>query len=250
MENKVYFVTGASSDVGIAFLQSLNQRLEENNERAVVMAHYAAHAGQLSALKEECKALELILLQADLSKPQEAERLAAQAAECCACPDYVLHLPASKLVYNRIKQLDWQAVLREMEIQVHSLAEIGRCFLPKMGKRGKGKVVVMLTACTVGMPPRFMSQYVITKYALLGLMKSMAIEFADKGVNVNGISPNMMETKFLDAIDDKIIEMNRESCTMKRNVKVEEVVSAIHFLLSEGSDYMNGVNLNLTGGDR
>ncbi len=250
MENKVYFITGASSEVGIAFIRSLEEKLKKNGEKAAVIAHYAAHGEALLALKEELSAVTLMLQQADLSQPEEVNNLIARVAEICECPDCVLHLPAAKLSYNRIKQLDWQSVLRDMEIQVHSLGEIGKYFLPRMGKRGNGKVAVMLTACTVGMPPKFMSQYVLVKYALLGLMKSMAVEFADKGVNVNGISPNMMETKFLDNIDGKIIEMNREASTMKRNVKVEEVLPAIHLLLSEGSDYMNGVNLNLTGGDR
>lgn len=250
MENKVYFITGASSEVGIAFIRSLEEKLKKNGEKATVAAHYAAHDEALLALKEELSAVTLMLQQADLSQPEEVKNLIVRVAEICECPDCILHLPAAKLSYNRIKQLDWQKVLRDMEIQVHSLGEIGKYFLPKMGKRGKGKVAVMLTACTVGMPPKFMSQYVLVKYALLGLMKSMAVEFADKGVNVNGISPNMMETKFLDNIDGKIIEMNREASTMKRNVRVEEVLPAIHLLLSEGSDYMNGVNLNLTGGDR
>lgn len=250
MENKVYFITGASSEVGTAFIRSLEEKLKKSGEEAVVIAHYAAHGAVLSALQEELSAVTLVPQQADLSRPEEVKSLITRVAEICECPDCILHLPAAKLSYNRIKQLDWQKVMQDMEIQVHSLGEIGKYFLPKMGKRGKGKVAVMLTACTVGMPPKFMSQYVIVKYALLGLMKSMAAEFADKGVNVNGISPNMMETKFLDNIDDKIIEMNREASTMKRNVRVEEVLPAIHLLLSEGSDYMNGVNLNLTGGDR
>lgn len=250
MENKVYFITGASSEVGIAFIRSLEEKLKKNGEKAMVIAHYATHDDALLALKKELSAVTLMPQQADLSQPEEVKNLIARVAEICECPDCILHLPAAKLSYNRIRQLDWQNVLRDMEIQVHSLGEIGKYFLPKMGKRGKGKVAVMLTACTVGMPPKFMSQYVLVKYALLGLMKSMAVEFADKGVNVNGISPNMMETKFLDNIDGKIIEMNREASTMKRNVRVEEVLPAIHLLLSEGSDYMNGVNLNLTGGDR
>lgn len=250
MENKVYLITGASSDVGMSFIESLEKELEKKGQTATVIAHYASHAKELLTMKEKMKQLTLVLEQADFSQSQDVENMISRITGYCDCPDYILHFPASPLVYNRIKQLNWEDVLREMEIQVHSLGEIGKYFLPKMGKRKSGKVVVMLTACTIGMPPRFMSQYVITKYALLGLMKSMAIEFAEKGVNINGISPNMMETKFLDAIDEKFIEINRESSTMKRNVKVEEVVAAIHFLLSEGSDYMNGVNLNLTGGDR
>lgn len=250
MENKVYLVIGASSDVGISFLKSLDQKLEENDEKATVIAHYATHAEQLLALQKETRALEPVLLQADFSQKQDIEAFIEKVQTYCECPDYIVHLPASRFNYNRIKQFAWESFSREMEIQVRSLGEIGKVFLPKMGKRGKGKVVVMLTAYTIGMPPKFMSQYVVAKYALLGLMKSMAVEFADKGININGISPNMMETKFLEKIESRIIEMTGEASLLKRNAAVEEVVPAIHFLLSEGSDYMNGVNLNLTGGDR
>lgn len=108
----------------------------------------------------------------------------------------------------------------------------------------------MLSAVTLGMPPKFMSSYVTVKYALLGLIKSMAIEYADKGITVNAISPNMMETQFLDEIDERIVEMNKEQSAMKRNTGVDETVAGIMFLLSENAGYMNGVNLNMTGGDR
>ena len=250
MGDNVYLIIGASSDVGIAFIKSLDRELQRKGQTATIVAHFASHDRELLMLKSEVKCLTLVLEQADLSEPQAINDMLARIMEYCECPDYIIHFPASKPVYTRMKELDWGSILKELEIQVHSLGETAKVFLPKMGKRKRGKIVIMLTAYTIGMPPKFMPQYVVAKYALLGLMKSMAIEFADKGININGISPNMMETKFLDAIDDKIIEMDRASCTMKRHVKVEEVVAAIHFLLSDGSDYMNGVNLNLTGGDR
>lgn len=250
MENKIYLITGASSDMGSAFIRSLDEQLSNQGKSATILAHYALGAERLTELKEEVKALEIRPIQADLSAPKKIEKLVGQVKEVCACPDYIIHLPAAKLVYNRMKQFDWESVRRDMEIQVHSLAEIGKAFLPAMGKRKSGRIVVMLTSCTLGMPPKCMSQYTVVKYALLGLMKSMAAEYADKGVTVNGISPNMTETRFLSEIDGRLVEMNRESCSMKRNVEVAEVASAIHFLLSEGASYVNGVNLNLTGGDK
>ncbi|MBO5166195.1 MAG: SDR family oxidoreductase [Lachnospiraceae bacterium] len=250
MENKVYLVLGASSDVGVAFIKGLEEKLKKAGEQATVIAHYASSAVGLEALREEVQALQLVVLGADFGKSEEIDSFVEKVKAECDCPDYIVHLPASKFEYNRIKQFDWQQVLRELEIQVHSLGEIAKAFMPKMAKRKSGKVAVMLTAYTIGMPPKFMSQYVIAKYALLGLMKSMAIEYADKGINVNGISPNMMETKFLEKVDEKIVGMTRENSTMKRNVNLSEVVQGILFLLSEGSDYMNGVNLNMTGGDR
>lgn len=250
MNNKVYLITGASSDVGMAYIKSLDKKLVKENQKAMVLAHYASNAEGLLKLQKEMQALELVLIQGDLSKQETIQRFIINISEYCDSPDYIIHLPASKLDYMRIRQFDWEMVKKEMEIQVHSLGEIGKAFLPKMAKKRAGKVVVMLTSCTIGMPPKFMNQYVIAKYALLGLMKGMAVEFADKGININGISPNMMETKFLANVNEKTIEMTKEASLLKRNISLEEVVPAIHFLLSEGSDYMNGVNLNLTGGDR
>lgn len=250
MENKVYLITGASSDVGIAFLKKLDTELTNEGRKAVVYAHYGFHAERLLQLKEEAGALEVIPIQADLSNAEEVTKLIEAVREQVSCPDYILHLPATKLTYNKMKQFSVSDMEKDMAIQISSLAEIGKAFLPGMAKRKSGKVVVMLSSVTLGMPPKFMSSYVTVKYALLGLMKSMAMEYADKGINVNGISPNMMETQFLEQIDERIVEMNKESCTMKRNVKVEETVAAIAFLFSEGAGYMNGVNLNMSGGDR
>ena len=250
MKNESYLIMGASSDIGNAFLRDLNERMQKEGRQSLVLAHYASSRERLLALQKETPALQIIPLKADLSVEQEVEKLLVDAAAHCEAPEYILHLPAAKFHYVKLKQFSWEDVRNDMEIQVHSLARIAQFFLPKMAKRGSGKVVVMLSAGTLGMPPKFLSQYTVVKYALLGLMKSLASEYADKGLNINGISPNMIETRFLSEIDERLIELNKENCTLGRNVSVKEVVAAFRFLLSEGSDYMNGVNLNLTGGDR
>lgn len=250
MKNETYLIMGASSDIGIAFLRDLDERLQKEDREALILAHYASSDERLLTLQKETPALRIIPLRADLSAGQEIDKLIADAASYCEVPEYILHLPAAKFRYVKLKQFSWEDVLKDLEIQVHSLARIAQVFLPKMAKRGSGKIAVMLSACTLGMPPKFLSQYTLVKYALLGLTKSLASEYADKGLNINGLSPNMIETRFLSEIDERLIEMNKESSKLGRNVRVEEVTAAIRFLFSKGSDYMNGVNLNLTGGDR
>jgi short-subunit dehydrogenase len=49
------------------------------------------------------------------------------------------------------------ALQRRMEIEVYSLLEIFKAFLPRMAKNKYGKIVVMLTACTKGIPPKYLS---------------------------------------------------------------------------------------------
>ena len=250
MENKVYLITGASSEVGRKLIQNLCGRHTDDGRHIKIYAHFSSHGEKLTEMKQNEQNVEIIPVKADLTKDEEVKGMLSVMKEAGDCPDCLVHLPAKKLVYNKLKKADWQAIAEDMELQVHSLLTIGGYILPEMAKKGSGRVVIMLSAVTLGMPPKFMSQYVVTKYALLGLMKSMAMEYAEKGICVNGISPNMMETEFISGIDERIIEMNRESSTLKRHVKVEETVAAILFLLSEECGYMNGVNLNLTGGDK
>ena len=144
----------------------------------------------------------------------------------------------------------FRSVRSEMEIQLFSLAEVFKAFLPIMAKKRYGKVVVMLTAYSLGIPPRFIADYIICKYALLGLMKAAAAEYCDKGLCINGISPSMIETKFLDGIDNRIVEMSAADSPLKRNICIDEVIAAIEFLMSDENSYMCGTNMNLTGGAR
>ena len=88
----------------------------------------------------------------------------------------------------------------------------------------------------------------MTKYALLGLMKSLSVEYADKGIMVNGVSPDMIETKFLKDIPDLVIRQNAERSPLKRNLTIEDVVPTFDFLLSDAADTITGQNIGITGG--
>ena len=171
----------------------------------------------------------------------------AKLKEKALLPTHIVSLAAAKFGYMRISEWDRERVQRDMDIQVFSLAEVFRVCLPEMAKRGRGKVVVMLSACTVGEPPKFLSNYTSVKYALLGLVKSAAAEYGDQGLNINGISPEMIETKFVAGIGRKVREMNAESSPRHRNLTVKDVIPSILYLLSEKAEFVNGANLNLTG---
>ena len=244
--NKIYLITGASSEVGMAYIN----HLKKLNETATVLAHYRNGSAEFDALCANDSVVEIVPLQADLSKEDEVDQMILKIKDIYGVPTHILHLPAGKLEYGKIKQIDWERLQTELQVQVMSLGKILQAFLPQMAKKRYGKIAVMLSSVTLGMPPKFMTSYTVAKYALLGLMKSAAMEYVDKGININGLSPNMMETKFLQNVDERLVEMTAASSKMQRNIRVEEVIPTIHFLLSESSSYMNGVNVNLSGGDR
>ena len=76
----------------------------------------------------------------------------------------------------------------------------------------------------------------------LPLVKSAAAEYAKTGVLINALSPNMVETKFLEAMDQRVVEMAAQQSAIGRHLTVREVVAAIEFLLSDENS-MCGENM-------
>ena len=93
-----------------------------------------------------------------------------------------------------------------------------------------------------------MSMYSIVKQAQLGLMRSLAAEYAGTSVNVNAVSPGMIETRFLDELPGMIKEATAAAAPSRRIAQPSDVIAAIEFLLSPKAAYITGIELPVTGG--
>lgn len=245
----IYLITGASSEIGIAYIQKMDKKYTESKQNGLIYGTYYSNPMILEEVKEQLKSIQLVPIRCDLSDKHSVDELVRFIEKDGNIPTHLAHLAAQKFEYMRIKEFDWEITQKELEIEVHSFARICKWLLPIMSRKHYGKIVALLTAYTLGTPPKYMSDYIIAKYALLGFVKAAASEYSGKGITINAVSPNMIETKFVSNIDARMVEMNAQRCAMKRNVTKDEVIDAMFFLLSDGSSYINGINLNLTGGD-
>ncbi len=236
---------GATSDIGRAYIRRLNSQ----NEPITVIAVYCGSREKLEKETADLKNLTIDYVSCDLSKAEEVQTAIQYIQEKYGAPTHVLHLAARKFEYVKFPKFNWEDVCLDLEIQVHSFAEMMRAFLPVMAKNKYGKVVVMLSSVTKEVPPKYLSSYTTVKYALMGLVNSLVSEYKEKGINLNCVSPTMVETNFLSNIDERIVEMTSQNSSLKRNVKIEEVVAGIQYLMSDEAGYTNGVNLGLTAGD-
>ncbi len=243
---KTILILGASSDIGMAYIKELENASDFGEIR--VIAHYRTMTQRFEELIASAKNVPIEAVRADLSQPEQVGHLIHHMKDRYTAPTHILHLAAGGFRHMRLRQFDGALIREEMEIQVYSLAEVLKAFLPVMAKNRYGRVAVMLTAYTFGIPPKFVTDYVICKYALLGLIKAAAAEYCEKGICINGLSPAMVETKFLDGVDSQVMEIAAQNSPLKRNVKLAEVIAAIKFLLSDENTYMCGTNINLSGG--
>ncbi len=238
--NNIYLILGGSSDIGLELIQQIE-------EKCLIIAHYNSNNGKLLELQKKITN-ELVTIQADLSVDEDIMRLIDVVENEYGIPTKIVQLVAPKFDYIRFKSLEWSDFEKNINVSLKSTMLIFKYLLPKMAKSKEGKIVVMSSSVTKGIPPKFLAHYTTSKYALLGLVKSLASEYGPKKITINAISPSMIETKFLEKIDNKMIELSAHNSPLKRNANVEDVIPAIIFLLSKGSDYMTGNNLLITGG--
>ncbi len=235
-EDKILFVTGASSDIGLALIEAVADNYSK------IIAHYRSSADRFSDLQAKLGD-KLLPVQADFADSQSVRIMLDSLADLGLKPDHLVHLAAAPMENQKFKKLGWQDFSAAIDTDLRPIVDILGDFLPSMAKAKYGKVVFMLTSCVVGMPPKYKSVYTTAKYALLGLAKSLAVEYADRGITVNGVSPEMVDTRFVDNLPDLIKEMNAADMPLKRNLQVEDVVPTLAYLLSDGADMVSGQNI-------
>lgn len=235
-----YLIVGASSDIGKALIKKINSEAKGSNEKPVVIGHYRSSKDELEIIGNESTNIELKLVKADLSCEQEVSAFVDKIKEYSENVDKISFLPAAAFDYMRMKSLDIEKLKLEMEISVYSFLKIMQAFLPDMKKSEGSRVVGLLTKyVTDNMPPKFMTDYVVTKYALLGAIKSMASEYGGGKLIVAGLAPDMINTKFLNNIDDRIKELTAMNMKDGRLLEPSEVADEIYRLFTS-DDIENG----------
>ena len=150
----------------------------------------------------------------------------------------------------RIFELEWSAISDYFENQVKSLYNLYLSLEEQIKKKTKTKFIILLSDVCFGLPPKGFAHYVSSKYALLGLAKSLSVELSSFNSTVNMISPGMVETDMLINMPRKLLEINATQNPFGRNGNPEDISLIISFLASEKSDYLNGINLPINGGSK
>ena len=241
MKPEIVLIIGASSDIGCHSIRELAININQ-----IFLAHYYSNNRELEELSNEITS-QVIPIKADLSCDEDIQKLCQNISDI-GIPSKIVFLAASKFNYIRFKDLIYDDLLHEMDLQLKSSILIAQYFLPFMAKAKYGKIVFMLSSVSLNIPPSALVLYNVVKYSLLGLMKSLATEYAVKQININGISPSMIETKFLKEIPTQMVELSAKNNPFKRNASLKDVSKTIRFLLSEDACYMTGVNIPITGG--
>ena len=235
LENAV--ILGASADIGLALLRRLDGQVP------LLLAHGNQGADKLKDFAAKAQS-SVHVLRADLNEAAQVEGLSRQIEALCQ-PQALVHLAAPKPRMGRFKDLGLEDYEREMRVQFFGPLALFKALAPAMASRRQGRLLFLLSELTMGPMPSGWAPYASAKFALLALMRSLAVEYADKGVKVGALSPGMVDTGFLEHIHPLVVEQAAQASGLGRNNSADEVAEVLAYLLSPRSTAAQGSNLTL-----
>jgi NAD(P)-dependent dehydrogenase (short-subunit alcohol dehydrogenase family) len=142
--------------------------------------------------------------------------------------------------------------LKNVEFAIHAnlmgFLKLCQIMLPYWKKQSYGKIII-ISSLYGFFSRKGRLPYAISKHALIGAMKTMAIEFAEFGITVNAVSPGYIDTKMTSKNNSpETIQKIINGIPVKKLGLPDDVARAVSFLASPENSYVNGLDLIVDGG--
>lgn len=195
---------------------------------------------------------------ADVTDPA-AIAAGVQAAEAARGPFDILVANAGGVSTAPFGKTDPAQFQKLFDLNVMGIVHATRVVLPGMVARKFGRIVaVASTAGLKGYP--YVSAYCTTKHAVVGLVRSLAVETARTGVTVNAVCPGYTDTDLVrDSVasvsgktgksHDEVVAQYVKDVPMARLIRPEEVAAAVVYLCSAEAGAVTGTAMTIAGGE-
>lgn len=246
LKNKVVVITGAGSGIGKA-----TAHLFASKGAKVIVSDINTENGEAVVKAIQEQGGEAAFVATNVAKYEEVENLIQQAVAQYGSLDVMVNNagigPDNMLPTSHATLADWDKVIAVNQTGVFYCMKLA---LQQMLQQGGGCIVNIASLAGLKASPNNIS-YAASKFAVVGMTKSAAMEYAKKNIRINAVCPGYTRSALLDKLLDAkegIEEKLRRATPMKRFGKTEEIAAAIAYLSSEDAAYMTGHTLVLDGG--
>ncbi len=240
LEDKVAVVTGGGRSLGLAISRLLREAGAE-----VVVAEVADDTGNAAA--EEVRGT---FVRTDVTDPDSVRGMVASVLDQHGRIDVLVNNAgiAHGVPSEDATDEDWRKVMAvNLDGVFWCCREAGKAML----ERGSGSIVnIASMSGMISNHPQPQAAYNASKAGVILLTRSLAGEWADRGVRVNAVSPGYIETNMTAGgmENEEMYKVWLETTPMGRVAKPEEIAPAVLYLASEASSFTTGTNLVVDGG--
>ena len=238
LKNLNIILTGATGGIGNSILDKLV------SGGANVLAS-GTNDEKLNLIKEKYQNVKVNKF--DISKHDEIENFIEKSNEILGNKIDVLINNAGIARDNlsiRMKDEEWNKVI---DINLTSTFLLSKNTIKKMLKNKKGKIINITSV--VGHTGNIgQANYAASKAGLIGMSKSLALEYGKKNITVNCVSPGFITSDMTNKISEEHKEMLKSRISLNKFGTPKDVANTVAFLCTDLSDYITGETIHVNGG--
>lgn len=245
VKNKVVIVTGAGSGIGKATATHFAK-----HGAIVVVSDINLEKAKEVADKIVTNGGKALLIKANVIKFEDVENLIKQTVVNFGKLDVLVNnagIGPSYLKTHEATLRDWNRVIAVNQTGVFYGMKVA---LTQFLEQGYGNIVNIASLAGLKASPNNIS-YSASKFAVVGMTKSAAMEYASKNIRINAVCPGYTETPLLNQLKNAKPEMDailKSTVPMKRYAYTEEIAEAVVWLASDTTKFITGQTITLDGG--
>lgn len=243
MTARTAIVTGGASGIGLAIAERLTA-----DGHAVAIFDRNGDAAVAAATKIGGPTIGVTV---DVTDRAQIDAGVAEVGERLGTP-LILVNNAGLDGFAPFLKITEQAWARIIDVNLTGAFRCCQAVLPGMVEAGWGRIVNISSSSAQGGQP-YMAHYVSSKAGMIGLTKSLALEFGPSGITVNTIPPGFIDTPMLRAAEAKgrlgdSVEHHASLTPVRRAGLPEDIAAACAFLVRDDAGYITGQVIGVNGG--
>jgi 3-oxoacyl-[acyl-carrier protein] reductase len=241
MKGRVGLITGGTRGIGKAIAEGLAKKGVNLVVAGRNLTAANEVAGSLSATGARVMGMKL-----DVSKSEEVENVFEEIRKEFGRLDILINNAGITKdgLLMRMKEDAWDSV---MDINLKGVFLCSREAIKDMAKQRFGRIVnISSVAAFMGNPGQ--ANYSASKAGIVGFTKTVAREYAGRGITVNAVAPGFIETAMTDILPEDIKEDMKKLIPLGRFGTAEDVANAVIYLVSPDSGYITGQVIHVNGG--
>ncbi|MBC7087102.1 MAG: 3-oxoacyl-[acyl-carrier-protein] reductase [Tissierellales bacterium] len=242
MDRRVALITGGSKGIG----KSIALKLAEDGYD--IAFTYSSDDDAASKTIEEIKKYtpNVLMIKKDMSIEEDVKEAIKEIEERLGTVDILVNNAGITRdgLLMKMKTEDFDKVI---EVNLRSVFLTTREIIRPMMKKRYGKIINVSSVVGI-MGNAGQANYAASKAGVIGFTKSIAKEFASRGIRANAIAPGFVDTDMTKVLTDAVKEEMLKSIPLGYFAKPEDVANLVSFLASEKSDYITGQVIQIDGG--